>query len=207
MIIGLLLAVGALLFFGWLADEVIEGDTARFDSEIRSAVHQDSSPPLTAAMLVITTVGAPYVEAPLAAAIFFIFWRKGWRRGAVLFVIALAGAALLDVTLKFAFHRPRPVPFFGLPVPATYSFPSGHALFALCFYGILASLLAERTSRGGVRVVIWMFAVILIAAIGFSRIYLGVHYPTDVIAGYAAGFIWVVAVSFGDRVHRLRVMP
>ncbi|MCL5745650.1 MAG: phosphatase PAP2 family protein, partial [Acidobacteria bacterium] len=82
---------------------------------------------------------------------------------------------------------------------------SGHALFALCLYGILASLTAGRTPRVGVRVVIWMFAVILIAAIGFSRIYLGAHYPTDVIAGYAAGFIWVVAVSFGDRVHRLRV--
>lgn len=200
-----MLAAGALLFFGWLADEVLEGDTVRFDNYIRSAVHQESSPPLTAVMLVFTAIGAPQVEAPLALAIFFVFWRKGWRRAAVLFVITLLGAGVLDATLKFAFHRPRPVPFFGLSVPGTYSFPSGHALFALCLYGILASLTAGRTPRVGVRVVIWMFAVILIAAIGFSRIYLGAHYPTDVIAGYAAGFIWVVAVSFGDRVHRLRV--
>ena len=205
VIIGLLLAVGALVLFGWLADEVLEGDTIRFDDHIRSEVHGFSNPPLTTAMLFFTTVGSLLVEGPLTALLLWVFWRIRWRRAAVLLLITLAGAAVLVVVLKLAFHRARPVPYFGLKTPGTYSFPSGHALFAMCLYSILASLIAGRISGRTLRVLIWMFAGVLIASIGFSRIYLGVHYPTDVIAGYAAGFIWVTAVSFGDRLHRLRL--
>lgn len=200
-----MLAACVLVFFGWLAEEVLEGDTLRFDNHIRSEVHANSTPALTGAMRFFTTVGAPQVEVPLATAILFVFWRIRWPRAAVLLVIAMVGGGVLVGVLKLAFHRARPAPFFGLNPPGSYSFPSGHALFALCFYGMLASLLVSRTSRRSHRVLIWIFATTLILAIGFSRIYLGVHYPTDVIAGYAAGFVWVFAVSFGDRMHRLGV--
>jgi membrane-associated phospholipid phosphatase len=111
--------------------------------------------------------------------------------------ITMLGVAVLDVALKHAFHRPRPVAFFGAS-PSSYSFPSGHALGSFCFYGILAAILAERARGRGAKLCIWMAAVVLVGMIGFSRIYLGVHYPSDVIAGYCAAAVWVGAVGFLD---------
>jgi undecaprenyl-diphosphatase len=100
--------------------------------------------------------------------------------------------------LKLAFHRPRPVAFFG-STPSSYSFPSGHALGSFCFYGILAAILATRVRGRGAKFCVWMAAVLLVAMIGVSRIYLGVHYPSDVIAGYCAGAVWVGAIGILDR--------
>jgi undecaprenyl-diphosphatase len=116
--------------------------------------------------------------------------------------IAMIGAALLDVALKHAFRRPRPAPFFGVPLPLSASFPSGHALASFCFFGVLAALLAHRTRSYWRAALVWLAAAALIAAIGFSRIYLGVHYPTDVIAGYLAAAIWVGGLTFADRYRR-----
>ena len=72
---------------------------------------------------------------------------------------------------------------------------------SVCFYGVLAAILAARASRGGARWCIWMGAVLLIGMIGYSRIYLGVHYPSDVIAGYCAGAVWVAAVGLLNQIH------
>ena len=129
-----------------------------------------------------------------------VFLALGWRRAALWLVISQAGALVLNVSLKFAFHRTRPTPFFGA-LPHSYSFPSGHALFSFCFYGVLAGLLTDRIKSGITRGLIWMGTVILIAAIGFSRIYLGVHYPTDVVAGYLTAAIWVSSMIAFDRIR------
>jgi undecaprenyl-diphosphatase len=117
--------------------------------------------------------------------------------------ITMLGVAALNVALKFAFHRPRPVAFFGA-TPSSYSFPSGHALGSLCFYGILAAILAARVRGRGAKFCVWIAALFLIGMIGFSRIYLGVHYPSDVIAGYCAATVWVGAVGFLDRSLRIK---
>jgi undecaprenyl-diphosphatase len=125
------------------------------------------------------------------------------RRGAALrFAITMAGAGVLDTVLKLAFHRPRPAPFFDTPLPHSYSFPSGHALLSLCLWGSLAALLTTRSRSLRVRFAVWTLAVALIGPIGFSRIYLGVHYPSDVLAGYAAGLVWVTIVAWGERMLR-----
>jgi undecaprenyl-diphosphatase len=140
----------------------------------------------------------------LAAIVVLIFlFRLRWKRAAILFVITLAGALVLDGTLKLIFHRPRPpAAFFGTPLPDSYSFPSGHALFSVCFFGVLAELASARVKSRASRVAIWMAAVVLAFVIGLSRVYLGVHYPSDVIAGYAAAVVWVVTVASGDRLLR-----
>jgi undecaprenyl-diphosphatase len=108
----------------------------------------------------------------------------------------MIGASMLNITLKLAFKRARPEPFFDLAAPASYSFPSGHSLASCCFFAGLAAVLAGRVKRRRARILIWIAATIMFLLIGLSRIYLGVHYTTDVIAGFSAALIWIVVVRF-----------
>ena len=200
LLIGLGAAVGALLFFAWLADEVLEGDTRYFDEQVRLLIHQAAAPPLTALMGAVTMLGAPWVLLALGGCAVLGFLRAGWRRAAALLLVTMAGAALLNLVLKMSFHRTRPTSFFGTPLPTSYSFPSGHAMLAFCFYGVLAALLTARLSARPARMMIWIGATILIVLVGISRVYLGVHYPSDVLAGYAGALVWVLTVVLGDRI-------
>jgi undecaprenyl-diphosphatase len=153
--------------------------------------------------------GAPARLLPLGLAAAAAFLLRGWRRGGWLVLVTLAGAALLNVGLKEFFARVRPPAFFDYyPTPQSFSFPSGHALFATCFFGGIAVLLSHRLRGWLARILVWVTALQLIILIGVSRIYLGVHYPTDVIGGVAVGVVWVAAVALGDRLaekRRLRV--
>jgi undecaprenyl-diphosphatase len=194
----LLVAVAALFVFGWLSEEMLEGDTQKLDMFVRDSVHQHSAPGLTRLMQAFSFLGSVVTVTSLCLVILaaFLYFRR--TRMAALLGITMIGMVVLDEALKLAFHRPRPVAFFG-PTPSSYSFPSGHAFGALCFYGVLAAILAPRVRGKIAKCAIWSVAVFLIAMIGFSRIYLGVHYPSDVIAGYAAGAVWVTAIGLLDR--------
>ncbi len=198
---GLLIAATALFAFAWLADEMLEGDTQKFDEFVRDAVHRHAAPGFTWLMQGFSFLGSVTVVTTLCvlAIAAFLYFRQA--RTAALLAITMAGMAVLDVTLKMAFHRPRPVAYFG-PTPTTYSFPSGHAMGAFCLYGVLAAILAARVSGRAAKWSIWAGAVLLIGMIGYSRIYLGVHYPSDVIAGYCAGAVWVGAVSSLNRIWK-----
>jgi undecaprenyl-diphosphatase len=110
---------------------------------------------------------------------------------------------VLDLALKYIYHRTRPTAYFGM-APHSYSFPSGHALCSFCFYGVMAGLLNARIKSLAWRLLIWLAAVALVIAIGLSRIYLGVHYPSDVVAGYLAATVWVGTVIVLDHVRRVR---
>ena len=201
LLAGILTAAAALFFFGWLAEEVLEADTAQFDTAIRTAIHQLASPGLTSAMEVFSFVGSTAFLAGLTVVVMAIFIHLHRPRAATLIAITMAGAAVLNVDLKYAFHRTRPIAFFGTS-PTSYSFPSGHALGSLCFYGVLAVIISTQTQTRTARVGIWLLAVLLIVMIGLSRIYLGVHYPSDVLAGYCAGVVWVGVVGYSDRYLR-----
>jgi undecaprenyl-diphosphatase len=106
----------------------------------------------------------------------------------------MAGEIILDLTLKEFYARPRPQAFFDYTLPSSFSFPSGHALGSFCFYGIVAWLLASKLKCPAGAWSIRISAIFLIFLIGFSRVYLGVHYPTDVLAGYLTGFVWTATV-------------
>ncbi len=195
--IGFLAAAAALLLFAWLANEVLHGATAGFDAALRAEVHSWASPRLTVAMKGMTQLGAPpfIISAGLLAV-----WRlaaAGRRRAAMALVVSTFGAEALDQILKLVFRRPRPEPFFGIVEPSTYSFPSGHAITSACFYGVLAAILAARTQSLPLKICLWGFAATMAFLIGLSRVYLGVHYPSDVLAGYAAAVIWIGAVREG----------
>ena len=196
LLLGLAAAIGALIFFGWLTDEVLEGDSVQFDEATRAAVHQLASPAMTAVMRFLSFVGSTLVLTIGTTIAVIWFARQKLGREAKLFAATMIGAALLNITLKLAFKRARPTPFFDLALPKTYSFPSGHSLMSACFFGALAALLTARIKSKRVRTIVWIVCTTMILSIGFSRIYLGVHHTTDVIAGFSAALIWILVVRF-----------
>jgi undecaprenyl-diphosphatase len=205
LMLGLLGAALGLVLFGWLADSVVRGATLQADLHIRTAVHQFSSPELTRAMLIVTSLGSPIFLAAATGLAVISFLSLNWHRGALWMLIAMAGAGVLDVAMKHSFHRPRPAPFFGYLLPHSESFPSGHALASLCFYGIVAALLSARVRTRGLQVSFWVVAAAVTIAIGFSRIYLGVHYFSDVLGGYLAAGVWLGSLMATDQFYGRRV--
>lgn len=198
LLIGLIAAVVTLIFLGWLIDQVFEGDAQHFDEVTRAAVHQFASPALTVIMRGLSFAGSTIALTIGTIIVVIVFARRKWGREAKLFALTMGGAALLNITLKLTFKRARPTPFFDLLPPETYSFPSGHSLASCCFFGALAALLAARIKSKRLRAIVWSIASVMFLSIGLSRIYLGVHHTTDVIAGFAAAFIWIVVVRFVD---------
>jgi undecaprenyl-diphosphatase len=182
----LVTAVGSLAVFIALAYSVTTNQTTAFDSIIRQSIHFFATPPLTQLMLAATFVGRIGFMAILAIPFVWYLFRTRRRLDALWLIAIPLTADLLLQILKYTFHRARPEPFFGLPEPGNYSFPSGHALLSTVFYLTLAILMTRRPS-------IRIAAAALALLIGLSRIYLGVHYPTDVLAGFAAGTFWVSA--------------
>lgn len=195
-------AIVFVVLFSWIADEVREGGTTTFDSVIRTWVHGFATPGLTNVMFAISFMGATGLIVMVIFG-FLLFLYERWKRGLLWLSLTMAGALILNITLKLAFERSRPQPFFG-NLPQTYSFPSGHSLLSFCFYGVMAGLIMARVRSRWLRILVWCAAAVLILLIGVSRIYLGVHYPSDVVAGYAAGAIWVSTMIAMDRVRKTR---
>ena len=206
LVVGLVLAALALWLLTWLGEEVLEGEAFALDHGIRDMIPGVASPVLTRIMLAASRYGGPSFLVPLGATVALAFLIRGWRRGALLVVVTLAGAGLLNWLLKLSFGRVRPEAFFDYPLPPSASFPSGHALYAASVFGGLAVLLSARLKHRALRIGVWVVLGSLVLIVGFSRVYLGVHYPSDVLAGYAVGVIWVTTVAVGDRLaqHRRR---
>src|SRR2546422_143167 len=167
----LIAAVAAMCGLVWLADRVALGQTFTFDANARRALHSVATPWLTLLFQAITALGAQAVVTGVSGCAAVILWFDRRRAEALLVGIAVGGAEVLLAIIKVQFHRPRPESFFGLPLPSSYSFPSGHALLSFCAYGTLAALARSRLIR--------IAAIGLIMAIGVSRVYLGMHYASD----------------------------
>lgn len=195
---GLVAAILALLLFGWLAEDVFENETISFDQTVRSSIHEIAQPALTAFMRVVTFCGSTVFLIALGICIVAAFYYQRHKRALVLFLLTMLGSTVLLTVLKTAFRRARPEAFFDYALPSSYSFPSGHSLSSFCFYGILAWLITARMKNQAAKIAVWTIAAALIFLIGLSRVYLGVHYPSDVLAGYATGIVWVVTVGLGD---------
>src|SRR5207253_7302019 len=126
-------------------------------------------PGLTEAMTVASYIGEAGKVDVLTLAAVVMFWIQGKRRDRVVLAVTILGASILGNVLKLCFHRARPVPYFGLASPATFSFPSEHALMAICFYGVLVHLANSHVQSPRIRAGIWAVAVSMTLVIGFSR--------------------------------------
>jgi undecaprenyl-diphosphatase len=202
LLVSLLAATLTLVLFAWTAHEVLRGDAERFDLSVRMWVHQYASATMTRIMTGISMLGGQIMVLEFVVAM-AAFLALQWRRAAAWLAVAVAGAMALEYSLKIVFQRPRPASFFGV-APHDFSFPSGHALVSFCFYGVVAGLLADRTESLFLEILIWISAACTVIAIGLSRVYLGVHHPTDVIAGFLAATIWVSAIVALDHIRLLR---
>jgi undecaprenyl-diphosphatase len=190
--VGVVVLIGCLLLlalFGWLSQEVLERESFGFDTTILLWLHRHSNAAIDNVMLGITNLGNPNFVVPLVAiTLSLLLWQKRvWT--AQILVLTCLGAVILNQGLKLVFVKPRPQLWTPLIVEHTFSYPSGHALGSAVLYGFLAVLLARGYPR--YRWVIYLMAIILVGAIGLSRLFLGVHYPTDIIAGYAVGIPWL----------------
>lgn len=190
---GLLFVAAAVLCFRWLAGEVLERESFSWDEPILRAVHNMHTPWLDSAMSAISYVGLPGGTVVTLLVCLWL-WYRSRRAAAVALAISFAGAWIIFSSLKLVFTRPRPDLFPLLNMPTDYSFPSGHALTAISLYGFIALLLWQHKQR------LWALLSLLFALlICFSRIYLGVHFPSDILGALAVGILWLAVVYIGYR--------
>ena len=191
---GLAVSTFVIWAFFELADEVLEGDSRAFDRAVLLWIHDTFPDWLDGPMRLVTALGNFYVVVPLLAVAVFVFYRRGWRLTAVLLVVSTGGSIVLTTVLKGLFQRTRPELVESGYQASFYSFPSGHATVAVGLYGMLTVILAYRL-RGAARWAVAVCGLLVVLLIGFSRLYLGVHYPTDILAGYLSALLWLVCVG------------
>ncbi|SSC69639.1 unnamed protein product [Ciceribacter sp. T2.26MG-112.2] len=196
--------------FGLIADEVSDGETMKIDEAVLMAFRTPGDPtdPIGPAWLEeaardVTALGSFTVLAILITVVvlhLFLIERKrtGWFLTA-----SVIGGTLLSSGLKSLFDRPRP-DLTGVARVFTTSFPSGHATVSAVVYLTLGALLAEMTESRGQKILYLGSAVLLTVMVGLSRVYLGVHYPTDVLAGWSIGAGWALACAMLAHLYRQR---
>jgi membrane-associated phospholipid phosphatase len=189
-----LLALACALWgFAALAEDYVTGDPIiRLDHRLANGLHDHAAEPLTTIMRVVTDLGGAILLSALCLAAYTLLTRRGKRPLGAFVVGAFLGAQLLTAALKVGFRRDRPVFDEPLASAGAYSFPSGHALVSLVVYGALAYVLATSLRSPLARIACFVAATLLVLAIGFSRLYLGLHYLSDVLAGFSAGTAWLL---------------
>ncbi len=190
----LVLFVGVLVplaLFGLLATDVINRRDFFFDQPILFLVHSQASPLLDNVMLFFSLIGTRFGVIPLDILVLVVLLRRR-RWGDVLFwSLAIGGAALLNLAAKQLFARIRPALWLSIAPETTFSFPSGHAMASTALVTALLVLLWPTRWRS----LVLGFGAAFVVLVGLSRVYLGVHYPSDILAGWAASVAWVVGVS------------
>jgi membrane-associated phospholipid phosphatase len=185
--------LGCLVVFGIVATAATRAEADALDTVGNPFMHGLASPLLDAVMTGASVVGSDWVLVPLAAACAIALWRIARRREALFLVAALGGSILLNAAMKLVFHRARPSVPWARVLP-DYSFPSGHSMNSLAL-GLALSFVVWRLFGRGPGLVAIAIALAAAAVIGLSRVYLGFHYPTDVIGGFASAVIWVLVAA------------
>ena len=174
------------------------------DHDLLLLFHRHTTPFLTSLAQVLADLGEPklIVAIGLSAALIGYFYRPV-RGAAWTMPIAIIGSGILIQSIKITFRRARPDIFTPLLHETGYSFPSGHSLISIVVYGLLGYFAMHLVSRRWAKVVIGTLTVLLVIAIGLSRVYVGVHYPSDVLAGWSLGFPWLVGcLGLHERLAR-----
>jgi undecaprenyl-diphosphatase len=198
-LIMLLLAAGLAVIFAKITEEMLEGDLHGFDRAILLALRRPDDPAnplgplwLQVAARDVTSLGSPAVLTLITvAALGFVALKRQW--GAALFVLgSICGGTAISFALKELVQRPRPDFIAAVAQTQTYSFPSGHAFLSAVTFLTLGALLARVQRQAEVKIYLLAVAIAITVLVGVSRVYIGVHWPTDVLAGWCAGAAWAI---------------
>jgi membrane-associated phospholipid phosphatase len=205
--VGALVLIGATWLFGGIAEDVVTGDPLTvIDKQVATWFHDRTTPTLIAAMRIITALGSTLVISSLTLfTSVFLLWRRYWYRLLALLLI-VPGGMLLNLLLKSAFARQRPVFENPIVTLTSYGFPSGHTMAATLLYGVLAVLVVLKLQAWRWRVLAVLVAMLVILLVAFTRVALGLHYLSDVLGGIAAGVAWfILCLTAVDTLRRRRI--
>lgn len=205
---GAALMMAAVAAFGEVAEDVAENDgVAAFDQHVSTWMHVNGQEPYTSIMWLFTHLHSVAGVCLLVALAGAFFWRRAALHGRywlLALVLSVPGGMLLNVVLKHIYQRARPVFEEPLLTLATYSFPSGHTVAATLFWGVVASYAVMTAQRWRVRCAVVAGATLMVALTGISRIYLGAHYPSDVLGAMVEGCGWLAVCITGCSTLRRR---
>ncbi|OEO28531.1 hypothetical protein VW23_004325 [Devosia insulae DS-56] len=208
--VGALAAAALLGGFGLIADAVTDGDTLNLDNAVLMALRTPGDPadPIGPSWFVeavrdITALGSFSVLGIIVILVFVYLLLVGKQRTAWFMGFAVVGGTIISTVLKMLFDRPRP-DLTGVAEVFTASFPSGHATVSAVVFLTIGAMLAESSSERQLKRFFVGVAIVLTLLIGVSRIYLGVHYPTDVLAGWSLGAAWALLCTTGAHFVRER---
>jgi undecaprenyl-diphosphatase len=201
--IGALVLIGASWLFGAIAEDVLTGDPLTIvDVHVANWLHAHATPGLTRVLLMITRLnGVVAISSFVVVLAIYMTWKRDWHWLLALAII-VPGGMLLNVMMKLAFHRARPQFDDVIVAFTTYSFPSGHVAGATLLYGVLAAYLVTHVSAWRWRVLIVLCAFLAVVLVALSRVYLGAHFLSDVLAAFAEGVAWLALCLIA--LHTLR---
>jgi membrane-associated phospholipid phosphatase len=198
------LAGVAFWFFAEQAEQVVEGRADRYDHLIMDIVHTIDNPHMTEAMNAVTQLGSHMAIGSAAGFTALMMWRQGRREDAWTVVVSTGGAMAINTLLKNIFQRKRPIERARrIKLPNSHSFPSGHSLLSAATYPIVAHHFVQHRSVA-TQAVVHTLTSLAILGVGFSRVYFGVHFPSDVLGGFAAGFGWLGLTSLSHTLIEKR---
>ncbi|WP_162601658.1 phosphatase PAP2 family protein [Occallatibacter savannae] len=202
---------GALLLVGFavalvttsglvlLHDEILNASFERRDVAVESWAHGFTNPMLTEAMEGLSWIGSPIALVPIITVAVALMWRLGRRDNATVVAAAALGGVALDEVMKWHFKRLRPDVPWAFVHEHSFSFPSGHSVLAIVMYGVIVYKTQDKLRSLWARAALVAGAALMVAGIGFSRVYLGAHFPSDVAGGYFVGAVWLAAVIGSDQ--------
>ena len=200
----------AILAFVGIADEMSEGDAHAFDMAVLQTLHPDAANPsdpirpfwLDHAAADLTAIGSVSVLAMLSLTVAGFLWLNRRRLEAGIIALAFGGGLAISQALKGVFGRERPPEIYRASEILNASFPSGHALLSAVVFLTLGAMLSQAAKGRATRIYVMATAIAVVLIVGVTRVYLGVHWATDVLAGWAAGGAWATACWLAER--RLR---
>jgi undecaprenyl-diphosphatase len=199
----LLLAAALIIIVAKITEELMDGDLADFDRSVLLSLRQPEYPEkpfgplwLQAAVRDVTALGSTAVLTIFTiGAIGFLALERMFK-AALILAISVTGGSIISVAMKLALQRPRPRFAAEFAQTQTFSFPSGHAFLSAVVFLTLGAMLSRVQRREEVQIYIMSAAILLTLSVGVSRVYLGVHWPTDVLAGWCAGAAWAILCWF-----------
>ncbi len=205
VVVGLVVCIISLIIFGKLVDGVSENESiVQFDVALANTLHDFATTGSTSAFMTISLFGGIILFAWSLVVGLVFAWKRQWL-GLIIWIITIAGGEVLNSLLKMFFARPRPTFATPLVIERFYSFPSGHAMMSFIAYGMLAYIICVLLKSNAQRLLVILAAAFIIFIIGVSRIALGVHYFSDVVAGYTVAAFWLVTCIIAWRyVHQRR---